>query len=465
MKKILSILLSVAMLISVFAVAASAQSVEPVQPKASTYKLNSVTFKSFAAKLAEEIDEPLVDDMGEEELPDFYAMTREEFIEFFMPENATENLRAFVELFFGGVYDMMHYYDECECDDSEYDDDYYDDTPAFATVDEYLQYSIDEMQAVIDLDKQLDDAFVILTDDELQMLADKLNDIIAYLESFLEDPEIETPDEIDPDYDDPGIDDPGFDDPDYEDPDYEDPFYDFDGTITVEILKYIHTSLIEEIEYWESQIEIYKGFLGSDTFEEDLKTIARIAALLDAAQDECKISYYNDAYDRFYTEYEEAYEGDRVTFEWLEFFDVVDYVNYFFDGIGEGSFVLYLYADADDLTTLQIENLREVQSLFETLNSDVIDYLVDYLGADCVASFQNDLVSYVGPLFTYGDANNDGNINMLDVLLIRKYIAKQPVTLNLDAAEVTGDGNVNMLDVLLIRKYIAKQPVELGPKG
>lgn len=65
----------------------------------------------------------------------------------------------------------------------------------------------------------------------------------------------------------------------------------------------------------------------------------------------------------------------------------------------------------------------------------------------------------------YGDANGDGAINMLDVLLIRKYIAKQPVTLDLDAAEVTCDGSINMLDVLLIRKFIAKQPVVLGPQG
>ncbi|MGN0115107.1 MAG: leucine-rich repeat protein [Acutalibacteraceae bacterium] len=70
-----------------------------------------------------------------------------------------------------------------------------------------------------------------------------------------------------------------------------------------------------------------------------------------------------------------------------------------------------------------------------------------------------------GVAFKYGDANGDGNINMLDVLLIRKYIAKQPVTPNLDASDVTADGNVNMLDVLLIRKYIAKQPVTLGPQG
>ena len=64
----------------------------------------------------------------------------------------------------------------------------------------------------------------------------------------------------------------------------------------------------------------------------------------------------------------------------------------------------------------------------------------------------------------YGDANGDGVVNMLDVLMIRKYIAKQPVAVDVTVSDVTDDSAINMLDVLLIRKYIAKQPVTLGPK-
>ena len=112
----------------------------------------------------------------------------------------------------------------------------------------------------------------------------------------------------------------------------------------------------------------------------------------------------------------------------------------------------------------QIANFKEVQSLFATLHSDVLDCLSTN-ACGSIADFADSLVEYVGSELKYGDANNDGVIDMLDVLLIRKYIAKQPVTLNLDAADVTSDGVVDMLDVLLIRKYIAKQPVELGPKG
>ena len=66
---------------------------------------------------------------------------------------------------------------------------------------------------------------------------------------------------------------------------------------------------------------------------------------------------------------------------------------------------------------------------------------------------------------TFGDANRDDNIDLLDVLQVRKYIAKQPVETDYDLSDVNCDGAVDMLDVLLVRKYIAKQPVTLGPQA
>ena len=82
-------------------------------------------------------------------------------------------------------------------------------------------------------------------------------------------------------------------------------------------------------------------------------------------------------------------------------------------------------------------------------------------------AFENDIEYTLlkRPNADYGDANCDGNIDMLDVLLIRKYIAKQPVTIDFTVSDVTCDNSVDMLDVLLIRKYIAKQPVHLGPQA
>ena len=54
----------------------------------------------------------------------------------------------------------------------------------------------------------------------------------------------------------------------------------------------------------------------------------------------------------------------------------------------------------------------------------------------------------------YGDANEDGNVNMKDVLLLRKYLVGMQVSFNAVNSDVTFDGNVNMKDVLLLRKYL-----------
>ncbi len=57
------------------------------------------------------------------------------------------------------------------------------------------------------------------------------------------------------------------------------------------------------------------------------------------------------------------------------------------------------------------------------------------------------------------DVNDDGRINMKDVLVIRKYIAGMNVEINLKAADCNNmgksDGAVNMKDVLYMRKVIA----------
>ncbi|MBR3289502.1 MAG: dockerin type I repeat-containing protein, partial [Clostridia bacterium] len=65
----------------------------------------------------------------------------------------------------------------------------------------------------------------------------------------------------------------------------------------------------------------------------------------------------------------------------------------------------------------------------------------------------------------YGDANSDGSVDMKDVLVIRKYIAKliDETALNLANADANADGGVDMKDVLIIRKYIAKLVEKLGP--
>ena len=66
------------------------------------------------------------------------------------------------------------------------------------------------------------------------------------------------------------------------------------------------------------------------------------------------------------------------------------------------------------------------------------------------------------PTEMLGDANNDGAVNMKDVLLMRKYLAGLDVEYNAENADCNGDGEVNMKDVLMLRKYLANIIDTLG---
>ena len=54
-----------------------------------------------------------------------------------------------------------------------------------------------------------------------------------------------------------------------------------------------------------------------------------------------------------------------------------------------------------------------------------------------------------------GDANDDGSVNMKDVLVMRQFLAGIDVTINEVAADINGNGRVGMADILSIRKHIA----------
>lgn len=59
------------------------------------------------------------------------------------------------------------------------------------------------------------------------------------------------------------------------------------------------------------------------------------------------------------------------------------------------------------------------------------------------------------PSHTPGDVNDDGDIDVADVILIRKYITGgYEVEIIEDAADVNNDGDIDVADVILIRKYI-----------
>ena len=63
----------------------------------------------------------------------------------------------------------------------------------------------------------------------------------------------------------------------------------------------------------------------------------------------------------------------------------------------------------------------------------------------------------------YGDLNDDGKVNLLDLILIRKYLAKWSVTINEEAADMMNNGKINLVDLTYLRKYLAKWAITLGP--
>ena len=73
-------------------------------------------------------------------------------------------------------------------------------------------------------------------------------------------------------------------------------------------------------------------------------------------------------------------------------------------------------------------------------------------------------IEIVPPTFIYGDTNGDNKLNLLDLIVLRKHLAKWSVDIKLTAADCNADGNVNLMDLILLRKYLAKWDVKLGPQ-
>ncbi len=59
----------------------------------------------------------------------------------------------------------------------------------------------------------------------------------------------------------------------------------------------------------------------------------------------------------------------------------------------------------------------------------------------------------------YGDANNDGEVNVLDIIAIINYImGGNPDPFNVEAADVNNDGLINVLDIIFKTNVIMETP-------
>ncbi len=65
--------------------------------------------------------------------------------------------------------------------------------------------------------------------------------------------------------------------------------------------------------------------------------------------------------------------------------------------------------------------------------------------------------------FKYGDVNSDGEVNIQDGVILKKYLADiKGLNINMDASDVNGDGRVNISDAVILMKHLAGMSVNLG---
>ena len=67
----------------------------------------------------------------------------------------------------------------------------------------------------------------------------------------------------------------------------------------------------------------------------------------------------------------------------------------------------------------------------------------------------------LGMTLILGDLSGDGNIDTMDLTLLRKYLAGYTITGSLHAADLNGDGKVDTIDLTLLRKYLAGYDIGL----
>jgi len=111
-------------------------------------------------------------------------------------------------------------------------------------------------------------------------------------------------------------------------------------------------------------------------------------------------------------------------------------------------------------TTL-IDSLRAIEyaeSLYDSLSANEKLLVSNY---DVLVDARNtyDWLE-VRPL--YGDANDDGKVNISDVSAILKHIVGWDIQINTELADVNCDGKINLSDASRTLKYIAKWDIVLG---
>ncbi|MBO4216323.1 MAG: dockerin type I repeat-containing protein [Clostridia bacterium] len=86
--------------------------------------------------------------------------------------------------------------------------------------------------------------------------------------------------------------------------------------------------------------------------------------------------------------------------------------------------------------------------------------LVTYCGV-CGAELSREPKSIPALQYMPGDINDDGAVNVKDLIRLAQYIAKWNVTVVAEALDVNGDTEINVKDLIRLAQYVAKWNVEI----
>lgn len=104
------------------------------------------------------------------------------------------------------------------------------------------------------------------------------------------------------------------------------------------------------------------------------------------------------------------------------------------------------------------------QTIGEQMLSDgdvvILHYVNDYRYEENAYPWLNAVDE--APKLVYGDLNRDGRVDLIDVTLLRRYVAKWDVDIYEPAADVNGSGTVDLIDVTVLRRYVAGWDISLG---
>ena len=78
--------------------------------------------------------------------------------------------------------------------------------------------------------------------------------------------------------------------------------------------------------------------------------------------------------------------------------------------------------------------------------------------------FMEDDKFMIDTMETVGDIDQDGKVNALDLLVLRKKLVDLPIEGSFDpvAADLNKDGNIDILDLVRLRKYLVNSSTPIN---